>query len=360
MFVQNADLPGITASNISLSGLDLSGINLTNSILTNVDLSNATFTSAVLKNTRFMNCNMQGVTISSSNLQNATISGSDLSSSSISNSNLMLLNIIDVEANYALFDTNTMTFADFLGLEGTHFEMTGGEGEGMTIGNGVFSSSEFSNIDLSNADIATTSFTSTAFTDFDIYSADLLLTQFTDSTFTSSRISRGVWTKVDITRTSLGDTNAVGTSFPGGLWTKVNIAGTDFSSANMRGIKSSQITGKATLPKGVKVVSGVIQMAPAAPVFDGLTKSGSKYYLNWKEVQQTGTNATIQYRISTNNKTWGKWIGAKGVRTELWVNRYSTLKYVVAGLKAKKKYFVQAYLVNKNGKSATVKKSFLT
>ena len=48
MFVANADLSGVTASNISLVGLNLSGIDLTNSTLTNVNLSGATFDNAVL------------------------------------------------------------------------------------------------------------------------------------------------------------------------------------------------------------------------------------------------------------------------------------------------------------------------
>jgi uncharacterized protein YjbI with pentapeptide repeats len=187
----------------------------------------------------------------------------------------------------------------------------------------------------------------------------MLLSEFVDASFTSSTFGRSVLTKTTFTRSSLVGISGTSASFPGGVWTKVNIANANLVQSNLRGIESSGLTGTPLLPANAKIVSGALQLAPAAPVYVGTSKVGKRFFLNWKEVSQTGAKAVMKYRISTNNKTWGKWITAAGTRTKVFVNRYTEVKVQMSGIKAKKKYYIQAYFTNAQGKSATVKKTFI-
>ncbi len=81
--------------------------------------------------------------------------------------------------------------------------------------------------------------------------------------------------------------------------------------------------------------------------------------MTWDEVLQTGSPATLRYRVSTDKRNWSGWQTVKGSRTIDSFNFLTHIRFSLRGGVAGKTNYVQAYLFNGIGKSksttATIK-----
>jgi hypothetical protein len=173
------------------------------------------------------------------------------------------------------------------------------------------------------------------------------------SNFESTTLSGAIFDKATFKDANFSNAKFGKSKFPNNQWISIKLKGAKLQEASLRGVKSSRLSGGPALPSNVKLLGGVLQMAPAAPVFVKYAKSGTRHVMTWSEVLQTGVSATMRYRISTDKVRWSAWTEAKGARTEDPFRFRTQVRFTLRKVQPGTEYFVQAYWINAMGKSKT-------
>lgn len=228
---------GTTIGNIDLTGADLHGLDLTGfsagTVLAGADLSNSTLTNANLRGDSLVGANLAGAVLTGANfgatdLTGANITGTRFAGSVVTDVNFT--NAIGINSSDLAIAGVPVLGANFTG---TYWDLSG-----RTLTGFNFRSTTLATVDLSNADLTSTSFYLSALAGANFTGATVRGASFSSSTGLNATIgfltTRATWQHVDFGTFAPGTPlDASGADLSGLDFTSTNFGGANLAGANL-------------------------------------------------------------------------------------------------------------------------------